>query len=236
MTLIPDITAPVSHARVPRKAPILGTLRGVSEWVETWLVVDTGTHYHPQAHLGRAGSWQATSTLGRSGDFDANREFVIHILAVTQDVSNAFEQYLKDAGKQGKWPGVPKPPDGRVLSTLRVVRDDSASPFGFMEGVYDEWSKGVATGGMISMKLNPPDHFATEATNRTGKTEWTGSIKMDISSNPTQGKGTYSYSAKADSGEHRLMVDAATGDLRIEGKNTSQPGGKSFQTVWKRRT
>jgi len=103
-----------------------------------------------------------------------------------------------------------------------------------MEGVYDEWSEGVATGGMIRMKLTPPDHFATEATNQTGKTEWTGSIRMSIFSNSTRGEGTYKYSEKADSGEHRLTVDAATGDLMIEGRNVSQPRGKAFQTVWKR--
>lgn len=99
-----QITAPVSPGRVPRNALILGTLRGVSEWGEVWLVVQTGPHYHPQAHLGRAGPWQATLTIGRSGDFDANREFAIHVLAVTQEASNGFDQYRKDAGTQKKWP------------------------------------------------------------------------------------------------------------------------------------
>jgi len=79
-------------------------------------------------------------------------------------VSNGFDRYRKDAGKKGKWPGVPKPADldGRVLATLRVVRDDSVSPFNFIEGVYDEWSEGVATGGVIHVKLNGADHLATE--------------------------------------------------------------------------
>jgi hypothetical protein len=88
---------------------------------------------------------------------------------------------------------------------------------------------------MIRMTLNGPDNFATEAQNRSRVTEWTGSIKMVIFSNSIRGEGTYNYSGKADSGEHRLTVDAATGDLMIEGKNVSHPGGKSFQTVWKRR-
>jgi hypothetical protein len=37
------------------------------------------------------------------------------------------------------------------------------------------------------------------------------------------------------SGEHNLTIDAATGDMKIEGKNTSHAGGKSFESLWKKR-
>ncbi|MGO9402996.1 MAG: toll/interleukin-1 receptor domain-containing protein [Terriglobales bacterium] len=235
-----QITAPASRTHVPRKALILGTLHGVSEWIEIWLVVvaEGGTHYHPQAHLSRSeNAWRADVYIGRSKEgADANQEFSVHVLAVTEDVSNAFQRYRKDAGKRNEWRGVPKPPDSRVLATLKVVRDDSTSAFGFIVGVYDEHGPdGAPLGGMIRVKLTGPDSLATEAQNQAGKTEWTGSIKMEIFSDPIRGVGNYNYLGKADSGEHSVMVDAATGDLKISGKNLSHPGGKSFQTVWKRR-
>lgn len=233
------ITAPAPHARVPRKALILGTLRDVSEWVEIWLVVaEIRPRYHPQVHLpGASGAWQASVILGGAQiSTDANHEFTIHVLAVTEDVSKAFERYIRDAQTEKKWPGVPVPPQPRILATLKVVRDDSVSMFDFMKGVYDEYlPDGKATGGMMTMMPSNGDSFATEAKNQTGKTEWTGSIKMDVFSTQIRGEGSYSYSGKPDLGEHRLTIDTATGDLNIEGKNTSVPGGKSFQTVWKRR-
>jgi hypothetical protein len=232
------ITAPALRARVPRKAIILGTRREVSEWIEIWLAVEIGARYHPQTHLSSGqGAWQASVILGRlQADLDANRDFTIHVVAVTEAVSDAFERYLTDAAKQKEWSGVPKPQDSRILTTLHVLRDDSASMFGFMEGVYDEHGpNGTPTGGMIRVKLNGTDSFATEAQSRSGATEWTGSIKMAVASNQLRGEGIYNYSGKADFGEHRLTVDASTGDLRIEGKNVSLPGRIAFQTVWKRR-
>jgi hypothetical protein len=233
------ITAPAPHARVPRRALILGTLREVPEWVEIWLVVaETGARYHPQVHLPSAsGAWQSSVVLGGPPtSLNANHEFTIHVLAVTEDVNSDFERYLRDAGKLKNWSGVPVPPDSRVLSTVQLVRDDSISVFDFMEGVYDEYlPNGTATGGMITVKLSGADSFATEAKNQTGKTEWTGSIKMAAFSQEIRGEGAYSYSGKSDFGEHRLTTDAATGDLKIEGKNTSAPGGQPFETVWKKR-
>jgi hypothetical protein len=237
-TTQPCITAPLRHARVPRQAMILGTLPEVSEWIDVWLVVETGAVYHPQTCLSRgATAWHSTVYLGRSQHgLDANHEFPIHVLAVTEDVSRAFERYLTDARKRGQWSGLPKPPDSKVLATLRVIRDDSASMFQFMEGAYDEFtSDGTATGGIIRMKLQSQDSLTTEALNRGGKTEWTGSIKMATSSKSIRGEGIYNYAGKLDSGEHHLTIDAATGDLKVEGRNTSQLGGKSFRSLWKRR-
>jgi hypothetical protein len=198
------------------------------------MVVEIGNSYHPQAHLPRNSiTWQAGASMGREG-VDQNCEFRIHILAVTEDVSLSFDRYRKDAGKLGKWSGVSKPTDSRILFTLTVVRDDAISPFSLMEGNYEEVSDGKPTGGVIRMKLKGQDIFETEARNSSGKTEWTGNIKMDISHNPPTGKGTYTYSEKPDSGQHQLTIDAS-GDLKIAGKNTSAANGKSFQTVWKRK-
>jgi hypothetical protein len=154
---------------------------------------------------------------------------------VTEDVSVSFERYRRDAGKLNKWTGISKPPDSRILSTLTVVRDDSISQFSLMEGDYEELSGGKPTGGVIHMKLKGQDTLETEARNSSGKTVWTGDIKMDTSHNSRNGKGTYSYSGKPDSGQHQLTIDANSGDLIIEGKNTSSVDGKTFQTIWKRK-
>jgi hypothetical protein len=104
-----------------------------------------------------------------------------------------------------------------------------------MEGDYEELSDGKPTGGIIRVKLTGQDIIETEARNSSGKTVWTGNIKMDISLNPPDGKGTYSYSGKPDSGQHQLTIDATSGDLMIAGKNTSATDGKTFRTIWKRK-
>jgi hypothetical protein len=232
------IIAPAPDDRVPRKALILGTLREVSEWIDVWLVVEVGARYHPQKRLSRdAIAWQATVILGREhAGVDSSSKFPVHVLAVTGSVTSAFERYLTDGQKRKEWSGVPKPPDSKVLATVQVVRDDSATIYRFMEGVYDEHgADGTATGGMVDMKLSSPDIFATEAKNRSGKTEWVGTVRMVESSEPLRGEGTYTYPGRTDSGVHRLTIDATTGDLEVAGRNVSTPGGSSFHTVWKRR-
>lgn len=230
-----SVTAPSSRIHLPRRPVLFGTLQEVPSSVEIWMVVEIGSSYHPQAHLPRNSiTWHAAASLGREG-FDENCEFRVHLLAVTEDVSVFFDRYRKDAGKLGKWRGVSKPTDSRILYTLTVVRDDSRSPFSLMEGDYEELSDGKPTGGVIRVKLKGQDILETEARNSSGKTVWTGNIKMDISRNPPNGRGTYSYSGKPDSGQHQLTIDATSGDLIIVGKNTSATDGKTFQTIWKRK-
>jgi hypothetical protein len=69
------------------------------------------------------------------------------VIAVTEDIGLAFDRYRADSGKRKQWSGVSKPPDSKVLATVRVVRDDSASMFSFMEDVYNEYtSAGTVTG------------------------------------------------------------------------------------------
>jgi hypothetical protein len=110
----------------------------------------------PNTPPDRAVAWQSSVIIGGAPiGSNANQEFTIHVLAVTEGVSTAFERYAKDSGKRKEWHGVPKPPDSRILATLRLVRDDSVSMFDFMKGVYDEYlPNGTPTGGMIQMKTN----------------------------------------------------------------------------------
>lgn len=232
-----NIIVPASFARVPRTPVVLGNTAAVPGRIEVWLAVEVNSLYHPQVQLPKDRSgWQATAILGRSElGIDSGHEFRIHVLAVTEAVSGLFYRYLSEGHRHG-WSGVPKPAESNVLTTAVVVRDDSASPFAFLEGAYDEYgSDGAATGGLIRMKQNSFDQFATEARNREGTTQWTGTVKIIPSSNPLRGEGGYRYSARADWGRHMLTVVAGTRDLNVDGKNQSHPEGLSFKTAWKRR-
>ncbi|MGO8788985.1 MAG: hypothetical protein ACLQVL_16590 [Terriglobia bacterium] len=122
-------TAPPNGAKVPRKLLLSGTLENIPAGIDVWLVVETGTVYHPQheALPTNSGAFQAPVIIGGTSNEERGREFPVRMLAVTEDVSKAFRFYLQDAARLRKWKGVPKPPDSRVLATLKVIRDDSAS-------------------------------------------------------------------------------------------------------------
>lgn len=235
-TIAAHVTMPTNYSRTPRRCVVIGTLSGVPDGVEIWMVVQTGNVYHPQARLHASQTtWQSAVILGRSENgADTNREFTVHVLAVTESVSAAFWLYLTDPGMQPTWSGVPRPQESRVLATIVIIRDDSVSALRFLEGVYNEFrSDGTATGGVIRIKPRSSDSITTEAVNSRGQTEWTGHIVVSTSANPLRGDGRYSYDGKPDAGEHRLTFDPATGDLKVEGKNTAS-GGEPFKMLWKR--
>jgi hypothetical protein len=125
-------TAPPNGAKVPRKPFLSGTLENIPAVIEVWLVVETGgTVYHPQhAQLQLpkdSGAFQAPVVIGDRSNADRGHEFPVHVLAVTKGVSRAFRRYLLESARFKNWAGVPKPIDSRVLATLKVIRDDSAS-------------------------------------------------------------------------------------------------------------
>lgn len=230
------ITVPANRAGVPQRTPILGTVEGIPDLIDIWLVVETGARWHPQVRLQRAvGTFQTTVSIGRAG-LDGGHDFPVHVVATTEDVTSSLERYLKDAVRLRNWPGIPQPVDSRVLATITVVRDDSASVFSFLEGVYDECGvDGKASGGTVTLKMIGADTISTEARNSAGLLEWTGKITLTASGEEVAGKGTYTYQGKADSGQHEIVFDGSTRALNIIGKNTSQPNGKVFEAVWKRR-
>jgi hypothetical protein len=157
------------------------------------------------------------------------------VLAATEAVGGTFRQYVIEGNRNG-WTGVPIPSDSKVLSTVLVVRDDSATTFQFLEGDYDEYrSDGEPTGGTIRVKQRAVEEFETEARNKAGRMEWTGSIKIQLSSTLVQAEGFYRYSDSTESGRHLVSVDAYSGNIKVEGTNLSHPGGAHFETVWKRR-
>ena len=73
-------TAPPNGARVPRKAFLSGTIEHIPAGIDVWLVVETGTVYHPQgAPLPTdSGAFQAPVVIGRINDVALYREHRIH--------------------------------------------------------------------------------------------------------------------------------------------------------------
>lgn len=122
-------TAPPNGARAPRKAFLSGTIENIPAGIDVWLVVETGAVYHPQgAQLPTdSGAFHARVIIGRIND-DHLHEFTVQVLAVTEDISKSFRRYQQGSASFKKWAGVPKPAaDSKVLATVKLIRDDSAS-------------------------------------------------------------------------------------------------------------
>jgi hypothetical protein len=120
-------TAPPNGARAPRKVLLSGTSENIPKGIDLWLVVETGTLYHPQQHLPTdSGGFRAPVIIGLNND-NHGHEFTVHVLAVTEDISKSFGRYQQGLASFKKWGGVPKPAaDSKVLATVKLIRDDSA--------------------------------------------------------------------------------------------------------------
>jgi hypothetical protein len=125
-----QFTVPPNGAKVPRKAFLSGTIENVPAGIDAWLVVENGAVYHPQgAQLPTdSGAFhRAPVTIGGVNG-ENSREFTVHVLAVTEDISNSFRRYQQGSASFKKWAGVPKPDaDSKVLATAKLIRDDSVS-------------------------------------------------------------------------------------------------------------
>jgi hypothetical protein len=123
-------TAPPNGARGPRIAFLSGTIENIPAWIDVWLVVATGTVYHPQgAQLPTdSGAFHRARVFIGGIKGDQLNEFTVHVLAVTEDVSRSFRRYQQGSASFQRWAGVPKPTaDSKVLATVKLIRDDSAS-------------------------------------------------------------------------------------------------------------
>jgi hypothetical protein len=230
------ITLPSDNSRVPNRPAVLGTIYDSNEWVEIWVVVEVGNVYHPQYHIVRSQkTFQSWLFIGRpTAGMDANSKFGVHVLAVTEEVSEGFERYEKDSSKRQQWHGVPRPADSRILASITVTRDDAASPVGFLNGSYDEFrADGTETGGVIRLTTSSSS-ITTEAKNLKGDIEWIGKLDVQLDSKPIQLDGIFGYRGKADRGHHEVIMLAESGDLTVEGTNV-ESGGKSFHMIWKKK-
>jgi len=163
------------------------------------------------------------------------KTLTVRLLATTQEVSDAFHRYCADSATFRKWRGVPAPKDSRIIATVEVLRDDSASVFQFLEGAYDEIrSDGKPSGGAITLTLVGSDSIVTEARNSVGEVEWSGALTFTCQKARVVGNGSYSYKGRIDSGEHLVIFDLTAGTLDVAGRSTT--GRATFKNTWRRRT
>src|SRR5208283_526558 len=140
--LIADVKAiiitPKSQDRVARKIRVTGTIESIPKNMTSWLVVEAGGRYHPQALIDTK-DWSATAFIGSAG-FGANNnvDFPIHVVAATESASASFTQYRQEQQAHG-WSGLPAPAGTRVLATATVRRNDQESALAALIGAYDEY-------------------------------------------------------------------------------------------------
>ena len=123
-------TAPPNGARSPRKAFLSGTFENIPPGIDVWLVVEIRAVYHPQGTQLPTDSGAFHRRPVIIGDVNGGHllEFTVHVLAVTEDISKSFSRYQQGSASFKRWAGVPKPAaDSKVLATVKLIRDDSAT-------------------------------------------------------------------------------------------------------------
>lgn len=118
-----EITSPTSGAEVPQKQQVTGTASGVPNDQELWIFTRKGKTLAPQSSVIQVrpdGSWSQTAYVGKGDGTDAGDKFEITIQLVRKSVSQPIADYLKDAAKTGKYPGL-NPPEGSVEAAKIAV-------------------------------------------------------------------------------------------------------------------
>lgn len=88
-----QFTAPADGAKAPRRALLSGTVGNIPAGIDVWLVVETGTVYHPQRQLSTGnGGFQEPVIIGLNTSENQGQPFTVHALAVTEDVSETFDR------------------------------------------------------------------------------------------------------------------------------------------------
>ena len=124
------IIKPQSGARVPHAVSMTGTVENLPQGLELWVVNEiTRGNYHPDR--GPAfivvNTWNSTAYVGeRTRGADTGVEFTIHIVMVSHDTGEKFNEYINMAHKTGNWSGISTIYDGRIVATVKVIRDDFA--------------------------------------------------------------------------------------------------------------
>jgi len=232
--LIADIKAiiitPKPQDRVARKIRVTGTIERIPKSMTSWLVVEAGGRYHPQALIDTK-DWSATAFIGSAG-FGANNnvDFPIHIIAATESASASFTQYRQEQEAHG-WSGLPAPAGTKVLATATVRRNDQESALAALIGTYDEYRAKPLnpTGGTIKVKGTAYGDLAITAINYAGDTVWTGAIAVD----PSTGKATATYRETKTGGQGSLELEQIGDEINVTGKDNKAT--KCFHMTWKKR-
>jgi hypothetical protein len=121
---------PTTGQRVFREITVKGTVSGLPEHYQLWVVVVlAGGGVHPQSKItpDPSGKWSGKARIGSGGvNSSTGAEFRLQFLAVTAETSEAFTRYLIDAGLVRQWPGIEPQEGSRQIDEIRVIRDDAA--------------------------------------------------------------------------------------------------------------
>lgn len=122
-----EITSPSSGALVGFETRVSGDFRNLSQGQDIWVIVQP--HLSPQFHpQGRAvktaeGQWSGVAYFGEQPASNVGEEFELIIVAATQNMSQAFVDYLAEAEKTGSFPGLAfLPEEATILDQITVQR------------------------------------------------------------------------------------------------------------------
>lgn len=125
------IDYPKNGDRFPHPVPMKGTVQGLPENLEIWIVKEPHSgNFHPDNGpvLIQGEKWIGNAYIGNNAPLaDQGISFTIHLVVISKEGGNQFRQYLDRAHKDNSWLGLPSVLDGRVVSTVTVIRDDAVN-------------------------------------------------------------------------------------------------------------
>jgi hypothetical protein len=122
------ILNPQNEAKVQHAVPIKGTVEGLLDNMELWIVKEIAPgNYHPDRGpiFVTGNTWSATAYVGhQTHGADTGIRFIIHIVMVSHESGKKFNNYIDTAHRTGGWSGIDTIYDGKIVATLSVVRND----------------------------------------------------------------------------------------------------------------
>jgi hypothetical protein len=124
-----SILYPQNGQRCPHSVPISGTVTNLPTDKELWVVKEPHRgNYHPDVGpaIVKEEEWRSVAFIGNRGmGADTNLEFLLHIVLASHETGRQFQDYLDIAHKTDSWIGVPTLYDGKIVGSVKVIRDDS---------------------------------------------------------------------------------------------------------------
>ena len=123
-----SITSPSPSSRVSRIIVVQGNVSNLGKQ-DLWLLVlpEGTTPYHPQPGpiaVNSDGSWSSSIYVGAEDPQDIGRSFVITAALTESKGTQQFQNYLRKAQLDGRYPGIdPLPPEIKPAAQVTVVRE-----------------------------------------------------------------------------------------------------------------
>ena len=123
-----SITQPFEGQRLPHAVIMEGNIHNMPTDKEIWIVKEPFSgNYHPDMQLNLFKySWQGTAYIGNSRiNTDKSKRFIIHIVLCSLDTGGFFNDYIEQAVRTGSFTGLNSIYDGKIITSVNVIRDDS---------------------------------------------------------------------------------------------------------------